>query len=44
MGPVDSEIIEIGVKTVQLKKSIKRSGVYPLTLTYGAKKLGELKR
>jgi len=44
MGPVDSGIIEIGVKTVQLNRSIKRSGAYSLTLTYGAKKLGELKR
>jgi hypothetical protein len=44
MGPVDSGIIEIGIKAVQLNKSIKQSGAYSLILTYDAKKLGELKR
>jgi len=44
MGPVDSGIIEIGIKTVQLNKSIKQSGAYSRILSYDARKLGELKR
>ena len=44
MGPVDSEINEVGIKTLQLNRSIKQSGAYSLTLTDDAKKLGELKR
>ena len=44
MGPVDSGIIETGIKTAQLNRSIILSGAYSLILTYDAKKLGELKR
>jgi hypothetical protein len=42
--PVGSGVIEIGIKTVQLNRSIKQSSAYSRTLTYDAEKLGELKR